>query len=155
MSAEHVEIVRRFLAPHDGEDILPRIRALLERFGPDPRAEAVLAGWAEDPGWRFAHPDLRWDTSATGMGSLACGPREVVLSWSDWVEGWTRYVYRIVQYRDLGDSVLTIADVEAMARGLPVEMKSFQVWEVRDGKVSAMRAFLSEQQALNAVGLEK
>jgi ketosteroid isomerase-like protein len=61
----------------------------------------------------------------------------------------------MVQYRDLGDSVLTIADVEAVARGLPVEMKSFQVWAVRDGKVSAMRAFLSEQQALNAVGLEK
>jgi hypothetical protein len=29
-------------------------------------------------------------------------------------------------------------------------MQTFQIWQARDGKVSAMRAFLSEQEALDA-----
>jgi ketosteroid isomerase-like protein len=37
--------------------------------------------------------------------------------------------------------------------GITVEMDVFQMWQVRDGKVVALRAFLSEREALEAVGL--
>jgi ketosteroid isomerase-like protein len=34
-------------------------------------------------------------------------------------------------------------------------MRTFQIFRVRDGKIAAMRAFLSEQQALEAAGLRE
>jgi hypothetical protein len=38
MSQENVEVVRRLNAPDDGENIVPVIREIVERLGPDPRA---------------------------------------------------------------------------------------------------------------------
>jgi hypothetical protein len=133
------------------------IRESLERFGPDPQPEAVLAEWRDDPGWQYGHPEIEWDVRATGaFGTVAHGPREVALWWADWVEAWDSYVYRISEYRDLGDWVLTPTDVKARGRGgIPVEMRVFQLWQVRDGKVAALRAFLSEREALEAVGLSE
>jgi ketosteroid isomerase-like protein len=47
--------------------------------------------------------------------------------------------------------VLTPYEVEARGRdGIPVSMRVFQLWHVREGKVDVMRAFLSEQEALEA-----
>jgi ketosteroid isomerase-like protein len=157
MSLENVEVVRRFSDPYEGEDVLPAIRESLERFGPDPQPEVVLARWAEDPGWQHVHPDIEWDTSATGaFGSVVRGPTEVARWWREWTETWESYVYRTVRYRDLGEWVLSRANVEARSRdGISVEMPVFQLWQVRDGKVAALRAFLSEQEALEAVGLRE
>jgi ketosteroid isomerase-like protein len=157
MSQENIEVVRSLQAPWEGKDVIDAIRQLLERIGPAPQPEAVLAAWAEDPGWRHVHPEIEWDTSATGaMGSVARGPTEVASWWADWVEVWERYAYRIVEYRDLGDWVLTPVDVRASTRdGMNVEMRTFQVWQVRDGKVAVQRAFVTEQEALEAVGLQE
>jgi ketosteroid isomerase-like protein len=155
MSQENVEIVRLFHAPFEGEDVLPHIRAALERFGPDPQPGTVLAEWAKDPAWRYAHPEIEWDVSGAGaVGLTVRGPREVALFWADWTEAWESYVYRTVEYRDLGDWVLVPVDLRARGpAGMPVEMRLFQLFQVRDDKVSRMRAFLSEQAALEAVGL--
>ena len=155
MSQEDVEVVRQHLAPHEGEDLLPVIKELLERFGPDPQPDAVLAGpLAGDPGWRLTHPDIEWDMSATQMGGVVRGARELAVWWAVWVAVWSSHVYRMREYRDVGDWVLTVADVHATARGYSVEPQIFQVWQVKDGKVSLMRAFLSEADALKAVGLQ-
>jgi hypothetical protein len=52
--------------------------------------------------------------------------------------------------------VLTLADVNAVGRsGIRVEMQSFQIWQARDDQVTVMRAFLSEAEALEAVGLRE
>jgi ketosteroid isomerase-like protein len=155
MSQADVEVMRRFTGPYEGEDALPAIRESLERFGPDPQPEVVLARWAEDPGWQHVHPEIEWDTSATGaFGSVARGPTEVARWWREWTETWETYVYRTVSFRDLGEWVLSPANVQARSRdGISVEMMVFQVWQVRDGKVALMRGFLSENDALEAVGL--
>jgi hypothetical protein len=157
MSEENVEIVRRFNEPYDGEDIIPVIRAGLQRLGPDPRPEEVLALWADDPGWRHAHPELELDLMATGpLGVKARGAAEVGRWWTEWSEAWESYVYRMVEYRDLGDWVLAPTEVRAQgAGGIPVEMRVFQLFGVRDGKVCALRAFLSERDALAAAGLRE
>jgi hypothetical protein len=76
--------------------------------------------------------------------------------WADWVPDWESYVYRVEEYRDLGNWVLTQADVKAVARGgLPLQMRVFQVWQVSGGMVTVCRAFLSEAEALEAVGLRE
>jgi hypothetical protein len=157
MSQENVEVVRRLNTPHEGEDVIPLIRESLERFGPYPQPDTVLAEWAKDPGWQHMHPEIEWDVSATGVfGTVAHGPRELALWWADWAEAWDSYVYRISEYRDLGDWVLTLTDVRARGRGgIPVEMRTFELYQARDAKVARYRAFLSEQEALEAAGLSE
>ena len=45
-------------------------------------------------------------------------------------------------------------DVTARGRGgIAVEVRVFEMYRLRDGKIGAYRSFLSEQEALEAVGL--
>lgn len=157
MSRQDVEVVRRFHVPYEGEDLVPPTRAMVERIGDDPQRATVLAAWAEDPAWQHVHPEIEWDVSAGGvLGGKARGAREMALWWAEWVEVWASYVYRVVEHRDLGDWVLTSADVRARGRdGVPIEMRIFQLWQVRDGRIAAYRAFFSEQEALQAAGAEE
>jgi hypothetical protein len=152
-----MEIVRSFNAPHEGQNAVQVIREMVERLGPDPQPEAVLAWWAEDPAWQNMHPEIVRDVNATGaFGSVARGPRELVSWWAEWGGVWESYVYPNSEYRDLGDWVLTPTDVRARGRGgIPVEMRAFQLWQVRDGKVAALRAFLSEREALETLRLSE
>ena len=158
MSQQDIEVVRRLNEPWEGNDVMPRIREAVAYFGPEPDPAVVLAWWADDPGWRHVHADFEWDSSAVaGVGfSTVKGPREVALWWADWTEAWHSYVYRTVEYRDLGDWVLGQYDIEAQGPGeVPVEMKVFQLWKVREGKVAACRVFTSESEALEAAGLSE
>jgi ketosteroid isomerase-like protein len=155
MSPEDIEVVRRFNSAYEGEDIVPPLRESVKRLGPDPQADAVLAEWAADPAYRHVHPEVEWDTSETGtFGTVARGARELTLWWADWIEVWESYVFEVSEYRDLGDWVLSPAYVRARGRGgIAVEMRVFHLFQVRDGKVATMRAFLSEEEALEAAAL--
>jgi hypothetical protein len=157
MSEKNVEIVRRFNEPYEGKDAMPMIREAVAHLGPDPDPAVVLAWWANDPGWRYAHPEIEWDTtSITGFGSKVKGPAEVARWWIEWTEVWKSYAYRTVELRDLGDLVLLEAAIEARGPGdVPVAMTTFQLWEVRDGKVAACRVFMSEAEALKAAGVSE
>ena len=74
--------------------------------------------------------------------------------WADWVDVWESYIYRQLEYRDLGDWILVPAEIRARGRqGVAVEMRTFQLYQVREGKVAVYRVFLSEREALKAVGL--
>src|SRR5436309_3105238 len=157
MSQENVAVVRQYNAPYEGDDLVPVIAEVLRRIGPDPQRDAVLAAWAEDPALQHLHPEIEWDVSALGaVGSVPRGAREWALWWVDWVEVWETYVYRMGEYRDVGDWVLTPTVIRARGRGgIPVGGRIFQVWRVRDGKIAALRAFLTEQEALEAAGLRE
>jgi uncharacterized protein len=154
MSHENVEIVRRAIEPYEGEDLVPALRELVERVEWWD-AEAVAAAMAQDPRGRHLHPEIEWDVSSAGaFGGVSHGYYELGAYWSQWVEMCESYVYRVREYRDLGDWLLTCTDVRARTRGgSTVEAESFQLWRVRDGKVSVMRSFLSEDEALEAAGL--
>jgi hypothetical protein len=155
MSQENVEIVRRFNAPHEGENMVLLVQSLLEEVGSDLQPEAILAAWAKDPGLKYVHPEIEWDTSAGGaIGSVARGPMELAQWWVELIDVWESYVYRMLGYDDLGDWVLTPTELRAVGRdGISVEMVSFQVWQVRDAKIAVNRLFLSREAALEAVGL--
>jgi len=65
---------------------------------------------------------------------------------------WESYVYRVAEYRDLGDWVLTVSDVRARGRdGIAVAMRSYQDWGIRHGKITTMRACTSEAEALATI----
>jgi limonene-1,2-epoxide hydrolase len=149
---EAVEVVRRFNDPHEGEDVMPAIRDLLQRLGPDPAPDQVLAAWAQDPSWRHAHPEIEWDTSGIGgLGAAPKGPSAISDWWAEWTEAWKTYTYKTVLYRDLGEWVLTESDVEATGPAdVDVKMRVFQIWKVQDDKVITVRVFLDEAEAVAA-----
>ena len=100
MSQENVGVVRGYNAAHEGGDVIPPIREALDRLGPDPEPDAVLAVWAAEPAMQHLHADIEWDVAATGaIGTSVRGPTELWRWWADWVEGWESYVYRMREYR--------------------------------------------------------
>jgi ketosteroid isomerase-like protein len=153
MLQENVEVVRHATQQRDGEDLVPWIREFVESVDwSDP--DAVPAAVAEEAQGRYLDPDIEWD--AGQLTVPVRGLYGVARYWADWAADWESYVYRVKEYRNLGSWVLTLADVKAVGRGgIPVEMQVFQMWQVRDGKVSVMRAFLSEAEALEALGLSE
>jgi ketosteroid isomerase-like protein len=157
MPGDNVEVVRQFYASLEGENLVPRMREAVDRLGPDPQTEAVVAFWAEDPAWQHVHPDVEWDFSGTGGTPAARGVKEVGALWAEWLEVWESYLFRPTEYRDLGDWVLVETEARAQGArgrgGIPVEMRVFELYRVRDGKIVVYRSFFSEQEALEAAGL--
>jgi ketosteroid isomerase-like protein len=158
MSQENVELVRRCLEPYDGKDVVPIFRDAVDRLSGSFEPDAVLALWADDPSWRYLHPEAVFEVSWGGLiDAKATGPIEIARWWAtDWADAWESYAYSIVEYRDLGEWVLTPVEVRATGRGgIPVEMRTFQIWSVRDGKVAVSRSFGNEAEALEAAGLSE
>ena len=148
--------MRRFHPPGESPDLVPWVREFVKRVGPDFQSEAVLAYYAHDPALQHIHPDVEWDASLGGLSAVARGAREFALWMSDWMEMWQSYVHCVVEYRDLGDWVLVPVDVRARGlTGVPVEMRVFEIFQVRDGKVAVFRSFRTEQKALEAAGLSE
>src|SRR2546429_9843613 len=128
--------------------MVPVIREFVEGVVDWSNTDAVVYAMANQPNARHLHPDVEWDTSGQGLLGVAHGLYEVATGWREWVELWESYIYEMREYRDLGDWVLTINDARARGRGgIPVEMRSFQMWQVRDGKIVIVRTFLSEVEA--------
>jgi ketosteroid isomerase-like protein len=155
VSQENVEVVRRFLATDEGEDVVPRIRAAVRQLGPDFAPDAVLAFWAEDPAMKHVHPDVEWHSTVTGLSAATHGPSDVTRWLVAWSQAWESLVNRVAGYRDLGEWVLVSMDTQARGRdGIALEMRRFHLYSVRDGKVATFQSFGTEQDALKAVGLE-
>jgi hypothetical protein len=154
MAREDVEVVRRFAETYEGDDVAAIVHDRMRGVDfDDPAAlERLVAAWAaEDPMMRQVHPEIEWDASAGGMSGPARGFSELAAFYRDWMGLWERYVFRVVEYRDLGGWVVVPTDVWARGRdGIAVEMRVFQIFRVREGKVAVMRAFLSEEEALAA-----
>jgi hypothetical protein len=154
MSKEAVEVVRLSTEPHNGEDMVPIIREVVEGLDWSD-TDSVVAAIADDPDVRPIHPEIEWDASALGFFGVAHGFYGLAVFWKELVEVWESYVYEMREYRDLGGWVLTVNDARVRGReGIPLEIRAFQLWQVRDGKVVIVRLFTSEAEALKAVGLE-
>src|SRR5262249_48180598 len=153
---ENVEVVRRFHPPGERPDLVPWMREFVKRVGPDFKREAVLAYYANDPALQHIHPDIECDASLGGLSAVARGAREFALWMSGWMEMWQSYVHCVVEYRELGDWSLVPLDGRARGlTGVPVEMRVFEIFQVRDGKVAVFRSFRTEQRALEAAGLSE
>ncbi len=154
-------MVSELLAAHDGQDVLPHVREFLDKVGPDPDVEQAAQALSEDDAWRLYHSDIVWDMSGanvggTTLGGVQRGPRELAQWWWTFAAVWASYEYRMQgKPEDLGEWVLTKGDVIATARnGQAVQMPVWQLWTVGEGRVTEMRAFVSETAARAAAGPE-
>jgi len=154
VARDDVDVVRAAVTAHEGRDLAAFIREGLGDVDPDDAAELkrLVAVWvAEDPMVRHFASDIVWDATAIGVTGTAGGLHELAAWYRDWMGLWETYVYRVVEIREADGWIITPTDVRARGRdGIELEMRVFQLWRVRDGKVVVMRAFLTEQEALAA-----
>ena len=134
MSQENVEIVRR---------------AMAAAIAKPPDVETINA---------LYHPDHVLTTDWGVEGTGYCGARGFAEAVADMDALWSEWRQEVDEVFDAGDSRVVVA-VRLLARGREsgalVENATTWVINLRDGKISATRAYLDRDEALKAVGLEE
>ena len=130
MSSENVASVRRFVDAFNRRDLESVIADI------DPGGE--LHEWPEAPGARSYR-----------------GADGVRAALDTWFETWEWMRVEIEDIFDVGDHV--VVTLHQRARGktseAEVEIRSFNVYTFREGKVTGIRLFLERERALEAAGI--
>jgi hypothetical protein len=144
MSQETVEMWRASI-----EDV----RAVIGSGEFDP--EATISKLAE-----LYDPKIEWDTSeadAVDLQGICCGIGAVQQWWREWFAAWEalQFEYELV---DAGDCVVWLLDLRMRGRstGIEVELgKHAWVATFRDGLIVHQKLYLTQPEALEAVGLRE
>ena len=74
-----------------------------------------------------------------------------------WLEGWANFTIAADELIDAGDSVVVGVRqrAEGHESGTPAEIRYFEVWTFRGGKVISREQFRERGEALEAVGLRE
>lgn len=132
MSQENVEIVRRLMDAFNRQEV-----------------EVVEDLWAIDGEWRPAY-------FGGGLleGAVFRGTAELARFVEQQAETWDSVVSEPEEIRDLGDRVVAKVRLSAIGRssGIPVERVTWNVFEVRGGRIATGRVYLTEHDALEAAG---
>jgi hypothetical protein len=123
MSRENVEIVRRGYDAYDQGDI----DAVLETF----------------------HPDIEW--KQVEQPNAVHGHSGVLRAWEEWSEPFEEDLRAEVQELiDAGDQVVAVVRHRGSGResGIEVDMRTYLVYTVSEGKVVRMVEYLTKEEAL-------
>ena len=112
-------------------------------------------------GWLApAHPDVEWSSAVVrqveGTETVYRGRAEVGRFWDEWHAVWSLET-EVSEMRDLGDTVLALARIRTLgkASGVEVERPIGYVFQFEEGLLRRARAYLSPEEALEAVGLRE
>ena len=146
MSQENVEIATRILTHFRVGD-----------FELD--AEGLLAKVADEA---LLDPEIEWDASEVpvlDISGVYHGIEGVRQYWRQWFAAWEivgPFDYQLV---DAGDRVVVLFDNQRMrgrSTGIEVAVVPYAtVWTFRDGRIVNWRFYMSQANALKAVGLEE
>jgi ketosteroid isomerase-like protein len=128
MSQENVDVVRALFAALDSQDW----EAALGLFDPD-------VEWAPTEG-RFHGVD------------------GVVTSLAEWLEPWDEHYIEPEEFAEAGAEVLAVIHLTGRSeRGseMAIDQRFFQLYAVRDGKITRMLEFTRRDEALEAAGLSE
>jgi ketosteroid isomerase-like protein len=134
------------------------LRASIEAFRAgtsESDREAMLTKNAE-----LSDPDIELDASGAPVFDLSGvyrGTDAVNQFWREWLAAWEtlRFEYELV---DAGERVLMLFDLRMRGRSTGIEMpfgKVAWVYTFRDGLIVHQKLYLSQSEALEAVGLSK
>jgi ketosteroid isomerase-like protein len=102
-------------------------------------------------------PDVEW---ATGLGAVEGevfrGHEGVATYFGRLSSAWDEFRFLADEFRDLGDVVLVLGRLEGRGRGggVPVDSPVGAVWELREGLIWRLRAYLDHAEAERAAGLD-
>jgi uncharacterized protein len=101
-------------------------------------------------------PDLEWRTGLSAVeGEIFRGREGVETYFARLAGAWDSFRFLADDYRDLGDVVIALGRLRGQGRGggVPVDSPVGAVWDLRDGKVWRLRAYLDHGEALKVGGL--
>ena len=136
-----------------------RLRASIEAFRAgtsESDREAMLTKFEK----RWVDPDIEVDTSefpVLDVSGVYRGTDAVRRFWREWLAAWEtlRVEYELV---DAGESVVCLFDMRMRGRSTGIEMpfgKLAWVYTFRDGLIVHMKLYMSQSEALEAVGLSE
>jgi ketosteroid isomerase-like protein len=136
MSQENVEIVKQLAAAWNRDDL-----------------DAFLD---------LLDPDIEWNTSIEpffeGTDSVFRGHDGIREFWEAYRgEAFQRLEIRMDEFRDLGESLLSLGEIKTTGQASQVQLTSeiAQLWTFRGGKVVSSNDFLSHAEGLEAAGLSE
>jgi ketosteroid isomerase-like protein len=100
-------------------------------------------------------PDFEWKVGLAAIeGEVFRGPDGVRTYFERLRGAWSEFHFLADEYRDLGDAVLVLGRLRGYGRGgeVPVESPVGAVWELRDGRIWRLRAYLTHAEAIAAAG---
>jgi hypothetical protein len=144
MSQENVELLRAFAE----EGVLARVEGEFD-------AEAAIARQAE-----LWDPEIELDASefpVLDISGVHRGADAARNWWREWYAAWDtlRFEYELV---DAGDRVVVLLDLALRGRSTKIEFppaKGAWVFTFRDGLIVHMKLYISQSEALEAVGLSE
>jgi ketosteroid isomerase-like protein len=120
-----------------------------------------IAAWNQrdaDMWLRYATPEIEWLPAGPAAvdSTVYRGYDEVASGFAAVWETWSVFEFQEREVRDLGDSVLWFGRVKirGSASGVELDQEFAAHFVVSDGRFTRLQAFLSWQEALEAVGLE-
>jgi ketosteroid isomerase-like protein len=125
--------------------------------------EGCLRAWnrGDRDGWLApTHPEVEWSSAiqrqVEGADRVYRGQAEVGRFWDEWHALWNTEI-DFSEVRDLGDTVLALAEFRAKGKGsgAEVEQSIGYLFEFEDGLIRRAKAYLSPEKALEAAGLSE
>jgi len=136
MSQENVEAVQRVAEAWNADDL-----------------ESFLAELDADIEW---YPSI--EPGLEGQTTIYRGHDGVRKAWREYRgEAWERLTIRPQEFRDLGEAVLALGQIDLTARttGIEFSQEVGQLVDFRGGKIIRVRDFLTHAEALEAAGLSE
>ena len=118
------------------------------------RAAASGAREDFDAALAFLHPDIEWsDPVELPGGGIHRGRADLLAFWREFLTAWADMRVEADQVDDLDrDRALARVHWSAHGRqsGVPLDLRFFQLWEVREGLPARVRGYMDRDEALRA-----
>ena len=102
-------------------------------------------------------PDVEWKVGLAAVEGEVFRGHDGVRTYFGRLRGaWSEFHLLGEEYRDLGDAVLVLGRLRGFGRGgeVPVESPVGAVWELCEGKIWRLRAYLTHAEAIAAASGE-
>ena len=151
MSQENVEVVRRFVEA---------MQLFFESYWENPRS--IASAVAADSLWpeyrevlTYTDPEVEWKTA---MGQTHRGYLETAKVWDDYLTWAEDYRVDLQELAELDDgrvyAVVALVG-KAKAGGTPMHARFFDLFRLRDGRITRIEEYTEREQALEAAGLSE
>jgi ketosteroid isomerase-like protein len=117
--------------------------------------EAFSAGDA-DAFVALTTPDIEWKTGLGAVeGEIFHGWEGVRTYFARLRSAWEEFRFLPDEFRSLGDTVLVLGRLEGRGRGggVPIVSPVGAVWDLRDGRIWRLRAYLDQDEAAGVAGI--
>ena len=110
------------------------------------------------PDWNtvsaLLHPDVRFDQTRIPGGGIHQGLEECGRFFERWFGTWDEIRMTPERFIEDGDRVLALMTIEGRGKGsgVPVVIRSADLWTIRDGKIFSLVGYPDRAEALEAVG---